>query len=58
MGLGATTGRVVFTDTFLADPHAAAEAAWIKLDRNAAPNGKPHTHTPTRPDACSCVRCV
>jgi ADP-ribosylglycohydrolase len=39
MGLGATTAQVVHHPKFLQDPHAAAEAAWIRLNRNAAPNG-------------------
>mgnify|MGYP001114402535 CR=1 FL=1 len=49
MGLGATTAQVVFNEIFLRDPHAAAEAAWIKLNRNAAPNGaRTNQHFPYR----------
>jgi ADP-ribosylglycohydrolase len=39
MGLGATTAQVVHHPEFLQNPHAAAEAAWVRLNRNAAPNG-------------------
>lgn len=43
MGLGATTAQVVHNSKFLQNPHAAAEEAWIKLNRNAAPNGSHHS---------------
>ena len=39
MGLGMTVGMVVQDPEFLDNPHLAAKKVWIKLQKNAAPNG-------------------